>query len=85
MIVAARSTTKEGGVRMSNDYWFYYEDGEGQIRIKARRRPSHFTRPKGNCWKLQEEWDGKWITPSFPEVTWRTLREMHFVKKELVE
>lgn len=75
--------SKEGGVQMMSEYWFYYEDGEGLIRIKAKRRPGPSTRPTGHCWKLQEDQDGIWITPCFPEITWRMLREMHFVKKEL--
>jgi len=44
------------------------------IRIKAKRKPSSETVGLSGTWVVYELYEGKWVMPCFPEITWRALR-----------
>jgi hypothetical protein len=75
--------------KQHKSYWFYFADRdkfEPIIRIRSKRMPAVTTIPWGGTWGLQEfsPINGEWVMPHPPEISWGRLKNMVFVKKELV-
>ena len=59
-------------------YLYKEYDTGNQIRIRANRKPGPNTIPKRGTWVVQEYENGKWVMPSFPEITWGSLRKLFY-------
>lgn len=59
--------------------YFHYHDKGFLLRVLSGRRPSENTRPKRGTWVVQEFINNKWEMPCFPEILWKTLKEMEYL------
>lgn len=82
----ARNNMRERYELLPDIFHYYKTQEDNIIRINSHFRPSKDKIPKFGTWIVQEQNEnenGNWVMPCFPEITWGALSKFEYLGKNI--